>query len=197
MSAAKKRGSSQPKGAPGAIPWRRILGYGVAGLAIVLLIAAIVQGTLSEPAGGIPEGTREVDPGEPLHVESDIYGPDEVPAGGPHSPIWANCGFYDTPIAAENAVHSLEHGAVWITYRPDLAASEIAALRDLVSGRRKVLASPVLQTDPLMATAWGYQLSLETTEDPRLQQFLAEFAGSLSAPEPGASCSGGVGVPVG
>lgn len=196
MNANEKKRSSTSEGTRGAIPWPRILSYGLAGLVIVLLIAVIVQGTLSEPAGGIPEGTREVDVGEPLHVEGRIYGPDEVPAGGRHSPIWANCGFYDTPIAAENAVHSLEHGAVWITYRPDLAASEIASLRDLVSGRRNVLASPVLQTDPLMATAWGYQLSLETTEDPRLQQFVAEFAGSLSAPEPGASCSGGVGVPV-
>lgn len=176
--------------------WQPIL-WIVAGIAVFgLLVWVILAGTLGEEQGGVPEGTEVIPTGEPLHVQGEIYGPEEVPAGGSHSPIWANCGFYDQPIEAENAVHSLEHGAVWITYRPDLAESEIAALRDLTSPQAKILISPVIQEDPLRATAWGHQLSLDSTDDPRLQQFLNEFAGSLSAPEPGGSCSGGVGVPV-
>ncbi len=47
----------------------------------------------------------------------------------------------------------------------------------------------------MMATAWGYQLELQEAEDPRLNQFIAEFAGSLEAPEPGGSCRGGIGNP--
>lgn len=165
------------------------------GLVVVAaLIWVIIAGTLDAPQGGIPEGTEEFQVTDASHVQGQIYAPNEVPPGGPHSPIWANCGFYEEPVAPENAVHSLEHGAAWITYRPDLPASEIEALRELSA--RKVLISPVQgQSSPIMATAWGYQLSLDSTEDPRLSQFIAEFAGSLAAPEPGAACSGGVGNP--
>lgn len=173
-----------------------MVGWGLGVIAVGLLVWVIIAGTLNAPQGGIPEGTEEFEVTDASHVQGQIYEPNEVPPGGPHSPIWANCGFYDEPIAPENAVHSLEHGAAWITYRPDLAANETEALRDLSA--RKVLISPVEgQVSPIMATAWGYQLSLDNTDDPRLSQFIAEFAGSFNAPEPGAACSGGVGVPVG
>ncbi|MCP5096317.1 MAG: DUF3105 domain-containing protein, partial [Chloroflexi bacterium] len=41
-----------------------------------------------------------------------------------------------------NAVHSMEHGAVWITYQPDLPADEIIELQDLVRGQPFLLLSP-------------------------------------------------------
>ena len=56
-------------------------------------------------------------------VESDV-----PPAGGEHFNIWQNCGIYNEPIETGNAIHSMEHGALWITYQTDLAADEIAAL---------------------------------------------------------------------
>jgi uncharacterized protein DUF3105 len=64
------------------------------------------------------------------------------PAGGPHNDVWQNCGFYDEPVRDENAVHSLEHGAVWITYLPDLPQDEIEVLRDLAESNGFVLVSP-------------------------------------------------------
>src|SRR5690606_38661138 len=50
------------------------------------------------------------------HVEGAVDYPQNPPAGGPHNPYWLNCGIYNEPQQNENAVHSLEHGAVWVTY---------------------------------------------------------------------------------
>lgn len=189
---AKKRVDSSDSGGR----WRQVLIWGGGITAFVVLVAVVLAGTLNEAEAGIPEGTQEISVGDPAHVEGDLHDPDEVPAGGEHSQVWANCGFYSEPVAAENAVHSLEHGAVWITYQPSLPEDQVDVLRSLGSPVEKVLVSPVEgQEVPMMATAWGYQLELQEADDPRLSQFIAEFAGSLGAPEPGGSCRGGIGNP--
>jgi Protein of unknown function (DUF3105) len=119
------------------------------------------------------------------------------PAGGIHNPTWQNCGVYDTPIDNQYAVHALEHGAVWITYNPDLPADQIERLQDLVSGASHRLLSPYPgQTSPIVATAWGLQLSLDDAEDGRLRQFIRNYEQGPQTPELGAVCSGGVGSPV-
>ncbi len=100
------------------------------------------------------------------------------------------------PVASENAVHSLEHGAVWITYQPDLPKREVDALRRQVRGRTYVLASPFPgQPAPVIASAWGRQLRLDSADDPRLGQFVRAFRLGDQAPERGGGCSGGVGEP--
>ena len=40
------------------------------------------------------------------------------PVFGAHFAEWQNCGIYAAPVALGNALHSMEHGAVWLTYRP-------------------------------------------------------------------------------
>ena len=68
--------------------------------------------------------------------------PQSPPAGGEHSPVWQNAGFYEEPVSNETAVHTLEHGAVWITYRPDLPREQKDAIRELEDAQSCVLASP-------------------------------------------------------
>lgn len=181
------------KGQPSPWPKRFTV---AAGVAVVLgLVAAVLFS--SPPLRGVPDGTETVTFGFREHVDGDIHEEGEVPAGGPHAPIWQNCGFYDTPVRSENVVHSLEHGAVWISYDPNLGSDDIDRLRGF-SGP-KVVVSPVPgQEGPVIATAWGKQLSLDDASDSRLDQFVNEFEGARGeAPEPGARCSGGVGEPVG
>jgi len=51
------------------------------------------------------------------HEDNFGYGTGELPPmGGTHNQVWQNCGVYETPLRSDLAVHSLEHGAVWITY---------------------------------------------------------------------------------
>jgi hypothetical protein len=77
------------------------------------------------------------------HDDTLVFPASEAPpAGGEHYNVWQNCGIYAEPVPTGNAVHSMEHGAVWITYRPDLAADEVTALQQLVRGETFLLLSP-------------------------------------------------------
>ncbi|WP_149361981.1 DUF3105 domain-containing protein [Lolliginicoccus suaedae] len=116
------------------------------------------------------------------------------PFGGPHDEAWATCTgiVYDEPIRTENAVHSLEHGAVWITYSPDNAsAADIAALESRVDGQAYMFMSPFPgQESPISLQAWGHQLKLDSAEDERINQFIGALRlNQFNSPEPGASCS--------
>lgn len=127
------------------------------------------------------------------HVDGDVTYEQNPPVGGPHSPAWQDCGFYDTPIRDEHAVHSMEHGAVWITYDPALDAEAVAVIEQLAADEGYVLASPRAGLPSrVVASAWGAQLLLPSTTDPRLESFVDTYAESPQAPEPGAPCSGGI-----
>jgi hypothetical protein len=145
---------------------------------------------------GVPDGTESVAVGAREHVAGDLQADGELPAGGAHDEIWQNCGFYGEEIRSENASRSLEHGAVWIAYDPSLPSNDVRTLRGFVRRTEKVLVSPVAgQKAPIIATACGIQLELDDPSDAGLGQFVNEFSGSSSAPEPGGRCSGGVGHP--
>jgi hypothetical protein len=125
------------------------------------------------------------------HTTETVDYPQDPPAGGPHDPSWQKCAVYDAPVRAENAVHSQEHGAVWITYQPDLAEGDREALAELAVDQPYLLISPYPELeDPVVASAWGAQLRLDSVDDPRLQEFVDTYAGN--GPERGATCDTGV-----
>ena len=139
--------------------------------------------------------TYDVGPGG-RHTEGEVDYAQSPPVGGEHNPVWQNCGFYKEPVTDELAVHSLEHGAVWITYQPDLPQDEVEMLRDLAQSNSYVLVSPYPDQDsPMIASAWGKQLSLESAEDSDLEWFIKTYSQGAEAPEPEAPCTGGVGQP--
>jgi hypothetical protein len=173
---------------------------------IVGLIAAVFIGSFAalvildarqKAASSPPDGVQSFDVGPAgAHTEGDVDYAQTPPAGGEHNPIWQNCGFYAEPVRDETAVHSLEHGAVWITYQPDLPQDEIERLRDLSQSNSYVLVSPYPDQDsPVVATAWGKQLALESAEDSNLERFINAYSQGPQTPEPGAACTGGVGDP--
>ena len=120
------------------------------------------------------------------------------PTGGEHSPQWLNCGIYNTPVEMKNAVHSLEHGAVWLTYQPDLPANKVADLQTLVRGQSYVIMSPFPdQAAPVVLTAWGLQLVIDKLPDGRIANLIKSYQQGPQTPEIGATCSGGMGEPTG
>lgn len=136
------------------------------------------------------EGIELFDSVEGIHVETPVTYDMTPPAGGPHHPSWLNCGTYEQEVPAEFAVHSLEHGAVWVTYDPDLVTGgELDALRSAMP-RSYMILSPFTGLDtPVVASAWGAQVALDGVDDPRLVDFIIKYRQSPTAPEPGALCS--------
>lgn len=166
------------------------------GLGGVLLAIVVVVGLLllrPDQTSGEIAGLRTFANLERGHSDQVQIYQQNPPVGGVHTPEWQNCAFYDRPIRKERGVHSLEHGAVWITYRSDLAADQVATIRNLVESRPFTLASPVENLPaPVVASAWGLQVNLDSASDSRLEQFVSTYVQGPQTPEPGAACSGGV-----
>ncbi len=137
----------------------------------------------------------EIAPGQPhvLPTQRVAY-PSIPPVGGPHDSQWAACTgvVYSKALRSENAVHSLEHGAVWIAYDPaKVSAQDQATLSTKVTDRQYTLMSPIPDMDhPIALQSWGHQLTLDSATDERIDQFLVALRENpYTTPEVGATCS--------
>lgn len=115
------------------------------------------------------------------------------PVGGPHDGTWANCMgiVYDSAVRSENMVHTLEHGAVWITYNPDtISATDLATLKSLVDGEPFTTLSPYPGLDSTISLqAWAHQLKVDSASDERVKQFVTALRQNRWVyPETGATC---------
>jgi hypothetical protein len=174
---------------------RRMLQIGIPVVIIVVALAVLLGMRLFAPP---IEGVVELGPQESGHDPDIVIELGSLPpAGGAHHPTWQNCGIYTEPVDPKHAIHSMEHGAVWITYSSDLPAEDVAALRDTVGDQTYILMSPYpgLASDVVM-TAWGLQLQLDSATDGRIEDFIDRYRLGPQTPEPGASCSGGVSTPM-
>jgi len=127
-----------------------------------------------------------------VHNDGVIKYAESPPIGGEHANAWADCAgtVYPDPIRQENAVHSLEHGSIWITYRPGLAADQVDALKRRVDGVEQMLMSPYPGLKSAVSLqAWGFQLGVDSAADPRIDQFIDDLRlNPTVAPEPNGSC---------
>lgn len=185
----------------------KILTWGSIGLvlAIIVVVAVVILGNVAREQERIQEAAEqpieevvEVEVDSADHVEA-LPEPEPAggtllpPTGGDHDPAWQNCGVYDQPIRTAHAVHSLEHGAVWVAYHPDLTADEVGVLESKVANRSYTLLSPFPDlASPVVLSAWGIQLELDDPEDERIDVFLTKYVQGPQTPEPGAACSGAI-----
>ena len=143
-------------------------------------------------AMAIPGLQHKLEP-DHSHVPGVLHYDTAPPTGGDHSQYWADCtgSVYPQPIADENAVHALEHGAIWITYKPGLPAGQVATLAAKVRGHDRMLMSPRPGlTSAVSLQAWNYQLFVDDAGDPRIDAFIVALHDNPQAiPEPGATCS--------
>ncbi|MEU8687350.1 DUF3105 domain-containing protein [Streptomyces sp. NPDC048665] len=129
------------------------------------------------------------------HVQGKVAYPMNPPVGGDHNPVWMTCNgnVYTKAVPNENAVHSLEHGAVWVTYNGKATQADVKTLADRITKTPYTLMSPdSTQSGTITLSAWGHQLSVNTAADPRVDQFLTKYVQGPQTPEPGAACTGGL-----
>lgn len=174
----------------------RLIGIVAGSMAAVLIVGTLVTIVVTsatpprDPAAIEIEGLQTFDSLEAVHVQSAVDYTMTPPAGGPHNPSWLNCGIYEQEVPAEYAVHSLEHGAVWVTYDPELVSGgDLDALRRAMPSTYIILSPFSGLPAPVVASAWGSQVALDGVDDPRLNDFIVKFRLSPDAPEPGALCS--------
>jgi len=125
------------------------------------------------------------------HTSADVQYSVTPPPGGPHDHIWASCGFHEGALREEEAVHDLEHGAVWLAFSPDLPDAEVQVIREIVDANPKTIAAPyegLAEGEAVVATAWARQLRLDGLDDPRLEAFVEQYQDSSQAPEAGVTC---------
>jgi hypothetical protein len=107
------------------------------------------------------------------------------PTSGPHYPAWANFQTYTQPVPRGFLVHSMEHGAVVISYNcKDGCPDDLAALNSFVDARPADPGCPapiksriVLVPDPALdrrfaAAAWGALYKSDCLDLPALGAFV-------------------------
>lgn len=159
--------------------------------ALIVTAAAVVPRLLAKPVDRTLDQVRVYDDLPTTHVDGDVDYEQDPPVGGQHADRWLDCGAYETQVRAENVVHDLEHGTVLLTYRPGTSAADVERLEALLPDNG--ILSPWDGLDaPVVVTVWGRQLALTGADDPRLPLFIDTFGAGETAPEPFASCAGGV-----
>ena len=171
-----------------------------------------INGVVAYNTAGWPTASKNGPANQALghtHVTGPVTYSVTPPVGGDHNPTPLNCGVYTKPVPNEYAVHSMEHGAVWITYQPSLPQSEVSQLKSFVdrqaelspaggtTGTRYMVLTPYPGLpSPIVESSWGFQLRLSSPTDPRLQQFVNKFRASQQyTPEYGGECTNGAGTP--
>ncbi len=177
---------------------RSIVASAIVVILLVTVIAVIAKknGDKSVAAAAPIAGVKSFPNLSATHVTGTVKYAQIPPVGGEHSAVLLNCAKYDKPVPNENAVHSLEHGAVWVTYDPAvITGDKLTKLRKLISSTYVILSPYQGIPSPIVASAWGLQLQVSSPDDTALAAFIAKYRGAKSAPEPGAPCTGGLDGP--
>jgi len=131
------------------------------------------------------------------HIDPPVSFSHSPAIGGDHYRFWQNCGFYDVEVIEGAAAHTLEHGAVWITYNASAVTSDdVQVLEAMAAGNEKLLISPYPHDEPLVLSAWGVQQRLATSDpnDPSVAAFIDTWQDNPELPEAGVTCLRSVGI---
>jgi hypothetical protein len=125
-------------------------------------------------------------PGEPIEILNQIHineGSTDHPAynsnpptSGWHWPQPAACGVYESQLPDERVIHNLEHGSVWISYKPEVDDQTKTLLKDFAKRFNNVLVEPRPANDSNIAlAAWGRLQKLDSYDENTIVRFIDSF----------------------
>jgi hypothetical protein len=174
----------------------KLIFRGILAALLVVIVGGVTAVILATHKSDTISGVKTYGNLSRNHVTGTVIYQQTPPVGGNHNATPQTCGVYTSAIPNENAVHSLEHGAVWITYQPGIPATDVAALTADVKGKDHLMLSPYPGQPALITlSAWGTQLNVNTSADPRIAKFVSKYVNGPQTPELGAACVG-TGTPV-
>lgn len=163
--------------------------YSILALAAVALIGFLA---ISKPKEAPRVGVAHEDHGRE-HVETKTYGGEEPPTSGDHANAlpW---GVYQDEVDDVNTIHNLEHGGVYISYRPDVPPEHIERIKALFfepyvkkdfKPTKVVMAPRAKNKAPIIISSWLRSQSFEQYNEQAMIEYYKSNAGK--SPEPLAS----------
>lgn len=160
-----------------------ILVIALSGIAIIGLITyAIKQSNKNLPGTAFPDQGRDhFEIGYPFAYNSN------PPTSGPHFKDPAKWGAYREEMHDQILIHNLEHGGVWISYKPEIPDDIRAKLERMYEKYgAKVIVTPRAKNDTDIALAVWTRLdkfNVNEYSDERVENFIKRLR-NKTAPEP-------------
>jgi len=129
--------------------------------------------------------------GEDFSVAYEIQGRDHIADGATHpeynsnppSSGWhyaspAHGGFYNEPLPDERVIHNLEHGDIWIAYRPDISDVAKDALESF-AGQYVVVSPRAENNGDISLVSWGrvdtFDIENDVVDEGRISDFIKRY----------------------
>ena len=160
-------------------------------IAVLLLgtVGFVVVNNRSKPVVARP-GVEQPDKGRKHVADGTVpYGEGEPPTSGDHSQHlpWQA---YDQEIPDMNVIHNLEHGGIYIAYRPDLPADQVAKIKSLFTKpfsdpkftpTKAIIAPRAASNSPIILSSWNRNMKLEFFDEAKMKEYYLRNVGK--APE--------------
>lgn len=161
-----------------AINW--LIALLIIGLAVYGIVSLASRSATSRPGESISIQGRE-------HIPVNSPRPDynsNPPTSGSHYAQPTDWGIYSEELKDENVIHSLEHGGIWISYRPDIDTETKEKLEAIGKQYPKsVVVSPREANDaPIAIASWGKLDKLTVFDENRIIEFIKR--NKNKSPEP-------------
>lgn len=163
--------------------------YVIISVIVLGFIGFAIWGRTSQPPEPPRSGVEQSDQGGG-HTDSKEYGGNQPPTSGIHAgPVeWS---IYDTEIRDDQSLHNLEHGGIYVSYRPDLPKDQIEKMKSLLFDPfsdpdfkpRKVMMAPrASNKSPIVISSWQRSQELESYDKEVIKEYYLRNFGK--SPEP-------------
>ena len=169
--------------------------YGIFGVLAIGLVGYVIYSSSSSPPKAPILGTQYADQGQ-KHVPegTPVKYNSNPPSSGDHYQSPAPKGAYEQGIPDGMAIHNLEHGYIWVAYRPDLPADQVKKLKGLFSSpfsnprfvpSKAIVAPRPNNPAPISIVSWRWTMNLDSFDEEKLTQFYLQHVSK--SPEAAAS----------